>query len=300
MAERRVSTLLEGGSFFEGPRWRDGRWWVSDFHSDRVLTVDPGGGAETVLEVAGQPSGLGWMPDGSLLVVSMHERRILRRSPDGEVTVHAEVAELCGGHLNDLVVDRHGRAYAGEFGFDLDAYADPATAVLIRVDPDGTAAVAAEDMLFPNGSVITPDGGTLIVGETAGARYTAFTIEADGSLSDRRVWAQVAPTPPLTTFQETLSQLQFGPDGCALDAEGHIWSADEVGARCVRLAPGGEIVEEIAMPEGQDVFACMLGDDDGRTLLMCAAPDFDAQARAASHDAVLLTTTVDVPHAGLP
>jgi len=300
MAERRVSTLLEGGSFFEGPRWHDGRWWVSDFHSHRVLIVDAGGSAETVLEVAGQPSGLGWMPDGSLLVVSMRERRILRRSPDGEVTEHADVGELCGGHLNDMVVDRHGRAYAGEFGFDLDAYADPATAVLIRVDPDGTASVAAEDMRFPNGSVITPDGGTLIVGETAGARYTAFTIEADGSLSDRRVWAQVAPTPPLTTFQETLSQLQFGPDGCALDAEGHIWSADEVGARCVRLAPGGEIVEEIAMPEGQDVFACMLGDDDGRTLLMCAAPDFDVQARAASHDAVLLTTTVDVPHAGLP
>ena len=141
---------------------------------------------------------------------------------------------------------------------------------------------------------------TLIVGETAGARYTAFTIAGDGSLTDRRVWAQVAPTPELTTFEETLAQLQFGPDGCALDADGHIWSADEVGARCVRLAPGGEIVEEIAMPDGQDAFACMLGGDDGRTLLMCAAPDFDEQARQANHEAVLLTTTVDVPHAGLP
>ena len=155
-------------------------------------------------------------------------------------------------------------------------------------------------MLFPNGSVITPDGRTLIVGETAGARYTAFTIGDDGSLGDRRVWAQVAPAPAFTTFAETLGNLRFGPDGCALDAEGHIWSADEVGARCVRLAPGGGIVDEIPAPEGQDVFACMLGGEDGRTLLMCCAPDFHEEARQAAHEAVLLTTTVDVPHAGLP
>jgi sugar lactone lactonase YvrE len=172
--------------------------------------------------------------------------------------------------------------------------------VLIRIDPDGWASVAAEDMYFPNGSVITPDGGTLIVGETTGARYTAFTITPDGSLRDRRVWAQVARTPTLTTFAETLAQLEFGPDGCTLDADGMIWSADEVGARCVRLAPGGEIVAEIAMPDGLTVFACMLGGDDGRTLLMCATPDFDAHARAARRESVLLTTTVDVPHAGLP
>jgi sugar lactone lactonase YvrE len=216
------------------------------------------------------------------------------------VTVHADVSDLCGGSLNDMVVDADGRAYAGEFGFDLAGRADPKPARLLRIDPDGTASVAAEDMLFPNGSVITPDGRTLIVGETAGARYTAFTIGEDGSLRDRRVWAQVAPTPELTTFEETLGALRFGPDGCALDAEGHIWSADEVGARCVRLAPGGEIVDEIAAPEGQDVFACMLGGDDGRTLLMCCAPDFHEEARRAAHEAVLLTTTVDVPHAGLP
>jgi sugar lactone lactonase YvrE len=139
------------------------------------------------------------------------------------------------------------------------------------------------------------------VGETAGARYTAFTIEDDGSLTDRRVWAPGrAGAPPITTLAETLGRLQFGPDGCGLDAEGHIWSADEVGTRCVRLAPGGEIVAEIPMPSGLDIFACMLGGDDGRTLLMCAAPDFSAEAKAANHEAVLLTTTVAVPHAGLP
>jgi sugar lactone lactonase YvrE len=300
MAKRALDTLLEGGCFFEAPRWHEGRWWVSDLYRHLVLTVDVDGRAREILLVEGQPSGLGWMPDGSLVVVSMRDRRILRRFADARVTVHADAAEHCSGHLNDLVVDRRGRAYAGEFGFDLMARADPAPAVLLRVDPDGAVSVAARDMLFPNGSVISPDGRTLIVGETAGARYTAFSIEADGSLADRRVWAQVAPTPALTTFEETLSKLEFGPDGCALDAEGHIWSADEVGARCVRLAPGGEIVEEVPAPDGLDCFACMLGGDDGRTLLICAAPDFAEAKRSAAREAVLLTTTVDVPHAGLP
>jgi sugar lactone lactonase YvrE len=299
MAGRPLHTLLEGGAFFESPRWHDGRWWVSDFYRHLVMTVGADGGTEEILAVEGQPSGLGWMPDGSLLVISMRDHRILRWSDDG-VTVHADVSEHCGGLLNDMVVDARGRAYAGNFGFDLMGFGDPAPAKLVRVDPDGTAAVAAEDMLFPNGSVITPDGRTLIVGETAGARYTAFTIEDDGSLSDRRVWAQVAATPEITTFAETLSKLRFGPDGCGLDAEGHIWSADEVGARCVRLAPGGEIVDEIPAPEGLDFFACMLGGEDGRTLLMCAAPDFAEANRSAAREAVLLTTTVDVPHAGLP
>jgi sugar lactone lactonase YvrE len=148
--------------------------------------------------------------------------------------------------------------------------------------------------------VITADGRTLIVGETAGARYTAFTIEAGGALTGRRVWAQLAATPTLTTLPETLAQMRFGPDGCTLDADGCIWSADEVTARCLRIAPGGTIVEELAMPAGLNCFACMLGGDDGRTLLVCASPDFDPAARAAARESVLLTTRVDVPHAGLP
>jgi sugar lactone lactonase YvrE len=295
-----LATLLAGGSFFESPRWHDGRWWVSDFYRQLVLTIDTDGRASEVMTVEGQPSGLGWMPDGSLLVVSMRDRRILRRAADGAMTVHADVASLCAGHLNDIVVDRHGGAYVGEFGFDLMAHADPEPAVLLRVDADGTASVAARDLLFPNGSVITPDGRTLIVGETAGSRYTAFAIRPDGSLADRRVWAQVAPAPALTTFADTLAGLQFGPDGCALDAEGHIWAADEVAGRCVRLAPGGAIVDEIAAPDGYSCFACMLGGDDGRTLLICAAPGFDEAERIGATDAVLLTAPVAVPHAGLP
>jgi sugar lactone lactonase YvrE len=300
MAERELQTLVEGGSFFEGPRWHDGRWWVSDFYRHLVLTVDADGRTERVTEVEQQPSGLGWMPDGSLLVVSMKDHLLLRRLPNGRVSVHADLAEYCGGHLNDMVVDGDGRAYVGNFGFDLMGGADPAPADLVRVDPNGSASVAAEGLLFPNGSVITPDGATLIVGETAAARYTAFTIGPGGELSDRRVWAQVAPAPELGPLEETMPLLKFAPDGCALDAEQHIWAADAVGARCCRVAPGGEIVDQISAPEGMGIFACMLGGDDGRTLLLCSAPDFFEANRSQAREAVLFTTTVDVPHTGLP
>jgi len=280
-----MQTLLEGGAFFEGPRWHDGRWWVSDFYRRTVSTVDADGREEVVMEVEGQPSGLGWMPDGSLLVVSQRDLKILRRSPDGDVSEHADLSRVVAHPLNDMVVDAQGRAYVGNFGFDLMARADPAPTDLIRVEPDGAAEVAADGLMFPNGTVITPDGATLIVGETFGGRYTAFTIGAGGRLTDRRVWAEIEG---------------YAPDGCALDAEGHIWSADGVGNRAARIAPGGEIVQEVHGPGGLGVFACMLGGGDGRTLLLCAAPDFFEHRRRDTREAVLFTTTVDVPHAGLP
>jgi sugar lactone lactonase YvrE len=285
VSPRALRLLLDGGAFFEGPRWHAGRWWISDFYRHAVFTVDSDGREHEELTVEGQPSGLGWLPDGSLLVVSMQDRRLLRRSPSGEVTVHAEVGHFCGGPLNDLVVDANGRAYVGNFGFDLMACEEPKPTGLIRVDSDGSTALAAEELLFPNGTVITEDGGTLIVGETYARRYVAFTIAPDGSLADRRVWVE---TPDLA------------PDGCTLDAEGHIWSADARGGRACRLAPSGDIVEEIAAPEGLQFYACMLGGDDGRTLLLCAAPDFSARRRSRAREAVLFTATVDVPHAGLP
>lgn len=296
----KLDELLAGGSFYESPRWHDGRWWVSDFYRHEVLAIDGPGEPELALTVEAQPSGLGWMPDGSMLVVSMKDQRILRRSPDGDVSVHADVSEHCGGHLNDMVVDSEGGAYVGNFGFDLMGFADPAPANLIRVDPDGTASVAAEDLLFPNGSVITPDGRTLIVGETAACRYSAWTIADDGSLSDRRVWAQVAAAPELGPLAETLAKLNFGPGGCSLDAEGMIWAADSVGGRCARVAEGGDLVDEIAAPEGLGFFACALGGEDGRTLLICAAPDFLESNREGKREGVLLTTRVEAPHAGLP
>jgi sugar lactone lactonase YvrE len=300
VARGELRTLLEGGAFFEGPRWRDGRWWVSDFYRGTVSAVTPAGAEEIVLEVPEQPSGLGWMPDGSLLVVSRKDFRLLRRAPEGEVSEHADLSALAEGHLNDMVVDAQGRAYVGNFGFDLMAGADPAPTHLIRVDPDGAVAVAAEDLWFPNGTVLTGDGRTLIVGETFSSRYTSFTVAGDGTLGDRAVWGQIEPEPSFESFERTLAELRFAPDGCALDAEGCIWSADAVGGRVARLAPGGEIVDEVRGPEGLGVFACMLGGEDGRTLLICAAPDFLEHRRMDKREAVLLTTTVDVPHAGLP
>jgi sugar lactone lactonase YvrE len=299
---RSLDTLLDGGHYFEGPRWRDGRWWVSDFYRHAVLSVTPDGTSEEVLTLPGdgQTSGLGWLPDGSLLVVSMRDRRLLRRTPDGDVSEYADLSPYCTDHLNDLVVAADGTAYAGSFGFDIMAGADGASAPLLRVDADGTVAVAAEDLHFPNGCMITPDGGTLIVNETLGGRISAFTIGPGGELSDRRVWAQLQETPPLGPLGEMLASATFAPDGGALDAEGRVWAANALGGGVARVAEGGEILEEIAMPEGMGAFACMLGGDDGRTLLICSAPDFAEQARKAAREAVLYTTRVDVPHAGLP
>ena len=300
MGERELRTLLEGGDFYEGPRFESGRWWVSDFYRHQVLAVGGDGSSEVIMEVKGQPSGLGWLPDGTLLVVSMKDHRILRRFDDGGVDEHADLSAHCGGHLNDMVVDANGRAYVGDFGFDLMAGGQPAHTSLKRVDLDGTVTVVAEDLAFPNGMIITPDGLSLYVGETAASRYTAFSIGDDGSLDQRRELFALDPEPPMGSFQEMIGALGFAPDGCCLDAEGHIWSADAMGQRCLRLSPDGDIVEEIKAPEGLGFFACMLGGGDGRTLLLCTAPDFGEHTRAGQAGASLLTTEVDVPHAGLP
>jgi sugar lactone lactonase YvrE len=283
---RTFTTLAEGGTYFECPRWHDGRWWASDFYRHTVFTYDADGREEPVV-------------DGDLLVVSLKDRRVLRRAADGSVSEHADVSAITSGHLNDMIVDRRGRAYAGNFGFDLMGGGRPATASLVRIDPDGRATEAADDLWFPNGMVITDDG-TLVVAETFGARFTAFTILPDGELADRRVWAQVEATPEPGDTETMLSAITFAPDGCALDAEGHIWAANALGGVLCRVAPGGEIVEEVAVPEGLGVFACGLGGEDGRTLVACAAPDFDEAARSAAREALLLMTTVDVPRAGLP
>ncbi len=291
--------LVGGFSFLEAPRWHDGRLWLSDFYTHRVIAVDTGGHVETVAEVPQQPSGLGWLPDGRLLVVSMRDRRLLRREADGTLAVHADLSAVAGGHCNDMVVDAQGRAWVGNFGFDLMGGAPPQRAALARVDPDGSVHVAAEGLCFPNGSAITPDGRTLLVGESFGNRVSAFDIAPDGSLGPRRDWATFAPLPTATDFMGVLGQLAIAPDGCTLDAQGCLWIADAIGQRVVRVREGGEIVQTIATaPMG--CFACTLGGDDGRTLFLCVAPDFDEHARRAAREAAIWTVRVDVPHAGLP
>jgi sugar lactone lactonase YvrE len=299
MTDRQLRTVVTGGMFFEAPRWRDGTWWVSDFYAHQITRFTAKGQATPVVEVEGQPSGLGWLPDGSLVIASMKDHKVLRLA-DGELSTLADLSDYCTGHLNDLVVDEAGHIFVGDFGFDLMAGGDARTATLKRVDPDGRVTVVADELQFPNGSVITPDGTTLIVGETFGNRYTAWDLAPDGALSNRRVWAALGPEVTGRTAAEVLGQLVIAPDGCALDAENHIWAADGLGARAVRLAPGGAVVDEVPAPEGLGVFACMLGGPDGRTLLLCSAPDFYEHNRSVAHEAVLLATEVDVPHAGRP
>jgi len=300
MADRAIRTVFDGMSYLEGPRWHAGRLYVSDFYTGDVVAVDLDGGAdpETVANVPAQPSGLGWMPDGSMLVVSMRDRRVLRVRDGGAPEVHADLSELAPWHLNDMVVDSQGRAYVGNFGFDLMSGAPITTAGIIRVDADGSATVAAEDLLFPNGTVILPDARTLVVSETLGGRLTAFDLGDDGTLSNRRVWAKLSDAPDTEDLGELIAAGGIAPDGIALDAEGAIWVADALGGPVLRVREGGEILDKVS--PGTGVFACALGGADGRTLVMCAAPSFAEHERRDTREALLLACEVDVPRAGLP
>ena len=225
------SVLREGLYFGECPRWHDGRLWYSDFYDHAVHALAPDGADERVVEVPGQPAGLGWMPDGSLLIVSMLDRRVLRLGLDGALAEHADLREWAPFHCNDMVVDAAGRAYVGNFGYDVFALlagepVEPRPTVLIRIDPDGQVSVAADDLEFPNGTVITPDGRRLIVAESGGLRLSAFDISADGELSNRRVWADLEPH-------------QIRPDGICLDASGAVWVASPAGMAAVAGRRGG-------------------------------------------------------------
>jgi sugar lactone lactonase YvrE len=292
---REFRTVAEGMSFTECPRWHQGRLWFSDFYTHGVFSAaEDGAGRRQEAEVPGQPSGLGWLPDGRMLVVSMRDRRILRREADGTLVTHADLHELAPGHLNDMIVDSAGRAYVGNFGFDLMAGAAPATADLIRVDPDGTATVVAGDLWFPNGSVVTADGA-LVVDETFGNRITAFDIAADGSLVNRRTWAAFGALPAEAPPGQPMTGPVVAPDGCALDAEGCLWVADARGGRVLRVREGGEIIDEIA--PGTGVYACGLGGADGRTLYLCVAPDFLEANRKPAREARILATRVETPAA---
>jgi sugar lactone lactonase YvrE len=284
-----LKELVAGLDFGEGLRWRDGVLWHSDFFQRTVCTVTLQGDRRQVLKLEDRPSGLGWLPDGRLLIVSMDDRRVVRRELDGELVVHADLAGLAAGPCNDMVVARDGTAYVGCFGFDVEAGEAFRPASLFRVSPDGAATVAAEELAFPNGSVIQPDGSTLIVGETFAQRYTAFTIAEDGSLHDRRTWA-------------TLDGV--APDGCALDADGGIWVANlSVGhgggpGEVVRTVEGGTITHRVTTP--QTAYACALGGTDGNTLFVATAPGALAAEVSGKALGRIHATTIDFTHTGQP
>jgi len=288
--------LFSGGDFFEAPRWHGGAWWVSDIFGGRVFRVSPEGEGSVVAEVPEWPNGLGFLPDGDLLIASLRDRRLLRLGKSGRLSLHADLAGLSPYWLNDMLVDQLGRAWVGNLGADLENGGEPGPTSLCRVDPDGTGEVVADGLLFPNGMAITGDGHTLVVGESMGNRMSAFTIAEDGSLQDRRIWAEFGPVPPRERWtMATLHDMDLSPDGCAIDAEDCIWVADAGNRRVCRIAEGGRILQELRAPAGDRIYACGLGGPDGRTLVICAAPSSDAGQLQGNGLASLYEVTVDVP-----
>src|SRR6476661_2881216 len=247
-----VQILLAGLLFGEQPRWHEDRLWFSDWGTQEVIGVDLEGNSEVILRGPSFPLCVDWLPDGRLLVVSARDGLLLRREPDCALVTHADLTGVAYPPAgNELVVDGRGNAYVNGGGFDLMAGEEFAPGVVTLVSPDGAARQVADGLAFPNGMLVTPDDSTLIVAESYAKRLTAFDIAADGSLSNRRVWAD----------------LQDGvPDGICLDADNAVWYGDVPNRRCVRVGEGGAVLETIELDRG--CFACALGGADRRTLFM--------------------------------
>jgi sugar lactone lactonase YvrE len=288
---KKTSTLMEGLTFGEGPRWHEGKFYFSDFYSHKVFSLDMDGNYELIVEVQGQPSGLGWMPDGTMLIVSMKDRKLLGFH-NNKLSEVADLSDLAGFHCNDMVVDNKGNAYVGNFGFNTYSGEEVRAANLILIRPGQAPCVAADDLLFPNGTVITPDGKTLIIGETYAARLTAFDINEDATLSNRRIWADF-------TLNAKEGSVPV-PDGMCLDAEGAIWVASPTTASVIRVKEGGEILDRI--PVETNAYACMLGGEDLKTLFICTsnASGVDPEAAVKEKSGKIEIVKVDVPGAGKP
>jgi sugar lactone lactonase YvrE len=275
-------TILDGLAFPEGPRWHDGKLYFSDQHDGIVWRLDSKGKATQLARVPAGPSGLGWLPDGTLCVVSMVDRRLLRITPQG-TALAADLSSVIAHTANDMVIDSHGRVYIGNFGFDLNKGEDPRPTVLLCVR-DGKAAAVADDVLFPNGMVITSDGKTLIVAETFAARLTAFTIQQDGGLTDRRVFADLNGN---------------APDGICLDEQMGVWIACPIGNEVIRVKEGGEVTDRIPLP-GRHSYACMLGGHDRRDLYICTALDYHPEQTVKQRAGKIEMIRVEIAGAGLP
>ncbi|MEJ2622132.1 MAG: gluconokinase, GntK/IdnK-type [Candidatus Thiodiazotropha sp.] len=257
----RVDTevLLDQLMFPEAPRWRDNLLWFTDQHAQQIIRVDLQGNSEIVAQPDDLPGGLGWLPDGRLLVVSMTKRRILALN-NGELTLYADLHSLASFHCNDLLVDPQGRCYAGNFGFDLHNGKSQAPAEVILVNRDGKPQLAADQLIFPNGCALSLDGKTLLVAETFASRITAFSVSADGSLSQRRVWAELNGA---------------FPDGITLDSQQNLWIAAPNRSRLLLVREGGEVLREV-MPIG-DPYACMVGGNEGEILFIASAETDDPE-----------------------
>jgi sugar lactone lactonase YvrE len=238
-----VRILLTGLAMGESPRWHEGRLWFSDWGAQEIIAVDPDGNSEVIVRTSfGLPFCIDWLPDGRLLIVSGREGSLLRREADGALVRHAELRDLSGGPWNEIVVDGRGNAYV-----------NGSPGIIALVGPDGLARQVADGIAFSNGMVVTPDNATLIIAESHGKRLTAFDIAADGSLSNRRVWADLG---------------EGVPDGICIDADNAVWYGDVPNKRCVRVREGGEVLQAINLDRG--CFACMLGGVRNRTLFLIA------------------------------
>ncbi|MFF1901803.1 SMP-30/gluconolactonase/LRE family protein [Kitasatospora sp. NPDC058218] len=274
---RTVRTVLTGLALGESPRWHDGRLWLCDWGAQELITVGSDGRADVAATVPSFPFCIDWLPepDGRLLVVAGGDRHLLRREADGTLAPYADLRPLSDRPWNEVAVDGRGNAYVNGIGFDLMGGEAPAPGLLALVTPDGSVRRVADDLAFPNGMAVTPDGSTLIVAESYASRLTAFTIAPDGGLTDRRIWAEVAGS---------------APDGICLDAEGAVWFADVPGRCCVRVREGGEVLRRIELDRG--CFSCALGGPDGRTLFLTAARWPPPQGTRTGR---LLAVEVDVP-----
>jgi sugar lactone lactonase YvrE len=287
-----LTTLIDGLYFGESPRWHNGRLWYSDFYDKTVKSVDIHGDARLELQLDEQPSGLGWLPDGRLLVVCMGSLTLKRLEKSGLV-LHADLSQYSTHLCNDMVVDKQGNAYVGNFGFNLDqemrargaesVFADHPKTNIVKVTPQGDVSIASGGMSFPNGSVITPDGKTLIVAETLGSCLTAFDIIENGALDKRRQWAATGARVP---------------DGICLNANGHIWIANAVSNECVLFAQGGKVLDVVNT--SQNCYACMLGGPDGKTLFMMTAQSSQAKIVSTTRTGKIEVTQVASPRTGYP
>jgi sugar lactone lactonase YvrE len=278
-----LQTLMTGIVFGESPRWYDDRLWFSDWGAQEIIAVDLEGTSEVIARMPSFPFCIDWLPDGRLLIVSAHDRLLLRREPEGSLVTHTDLSSLSDHPWNDIVVDGRSHAYIGNIGFDFPG-GEFAPGTLALVTPDGSARQVADSLAFPNGIVVTPDNSTLILAESYANRLTAFDIAADGSLSNQRVWAD----------------LDGGvPDGICFDAEGAVWYGDVPNKRCVRVREGGEVLQTIDLDRG--CFACMLGGGDRRTLFLVVREWGGMESTAEeARTGQVLTAPAPAPGAGWP
>jgi sugar lactone lactonase YvrE len=274
-----VEIVVDGLAFAEGLRWHHDALWYADMHAGEIHSWSTGSGDTVVAEIPGPVSGLGWAPNGDLLAVSMDDRRLLQVDLKGPPATVADLSAHTPHPINDMTVDATGRAYIGTFGFDFHAGADFQTGLVLQVDPDGGHRIAADDLWFPNGMVLTDLGRTLVVAETYGGRLTAFARNDDGSLADRRVWAQL-PAGVL-------------PDGICLDADGAIWIASTTTSECLRIVEGGDVVDRVTVGERMAV-ACTLGGDDGRTLFIATSEHLAPEDTRRHRSSRIEATTVEI------